>query len=113
MRQLSGRRSDVRPIVQHFIPDTGWCTVSSPRLAANPAPVIRRQSQNQWLNDPLLVHLVRPAPTRTGLSRNHSHLTGGVVADVVVPTADYVRCGAHCGFWPMGARRVGVTSWAW
>jgi hypothetical protein len=36
MRQLSGRRSDVRPIVQHSLPDTGWCTVSSPRLAANP-----------------------------------------------------------------------------
>jgi hypothetical protein len=35
-----------------------------------------------------------PGPTRTGLSRNHSHMTGGVVANVVVPTADYVRCGA-------------------
>jgi hypothetical protein len=37
VRQLSGRRSDVRPIVQHSIPDTGWCTVSSPRLASNPS----------------------------------------------------------------------------
>jgi hypothetical protein len=64
------------------------------------------ESQNRWLNDPLLVHLVRPGPTRTGLSRNHSHLTGGVVANVVVPTADYVLCGAHYGFWPIGARRV-------
>ena len=79
-----------------------------------PPPVIRRQSQNQWLNDPLLVHLVRPGSTRTGLSRNHSHLTGGVVANVVVPTADYVRCGAYYSFWPIGARRVGVSaSWAW
>jgi hypothetical protein len=33
---LSGRRGDVRSIVQHSIPDTGWCTVSSPRLASNP-----------------------------------------------------------------------------
>ena len=77
--------------------------MSSPRLARIPPPVIRRQSQNQWLNDPLLVHLVRPGPTRTGLSRNHSHLAGGVVANVVVPTADYVRFGAHYGFWPIGA----------
>ena len=52
---------------------------------------------------PVSVQLVRPGPTRTGLSRNHSHLTGGVGAKVVVGIADYVRCGAHYGFWPIGA----------
>ena len=88
--------------------------MSSPRLAANPCAGYPPQSQNQWLNDPLLVHLVRPAPTRTRLSRNHSHLTGAVVANVVVPAVGYVRCGAHYGYWPIGARRVGVSaSWAW
>ena len=54
---------------------------------------------------PVLVHLVRPGPTRTGLSRNHSHLTGGVVANVVVPIADDVRFGAHDDFLSIGARR--------
>ena len=81
-------------------PARGWRRI--------PPPVIRRQSQNQWLNDPLLVHLVRRGSTRTGLSRNHSHLTGGVVANVVVRTADYVRGGDLYGFWPIGARWVRV-----
>src|SRR6476619_2422447 len=63
---------------------------------------------------PVSVQLVRPGPTRTCLCRNHSHLTGGVVVNVVVGTADCVRCGAHYGFWPIGAsgwvsvRRGGV-----
>jgi hypothetical protein len=41
---------------------------------------------------------VRPGPTRMCLCRNHSHLTGGVVVNVVVGTADEVRFGAHYGF---------------
>ena len=98
MRQLSGRRSDVRPIVQHSIPATGWCTVSSPRLASNPSAGYPPSVSEPVVNDPLLIHLVRPGPTRMGLSRNHSHLTGGVVANVVVPTADYVRFGSPLQF---------------
>ena len=49
---------------------------------------------------------VHPGPAwanTNGLVPQSLHLTGGVVANVVVPTADYVRCGAHYGFWPIGA----------
>ena len=77
-------------------PARGWRRI--------PPPVIRRQSQNQWLNDPLLVHLVRRGSTRTCLCRNHSHLTGGVVANVVGRTADDVRGG------DLACRRLTLTS---
>jgi hypothetical protein len=64
--------------------------VSSPRLASNPSAGYPPSVSEPVAQRPVLVHLVRPGPTRTGLSRNDSHLTGGVVANVVVPTADYV-----------------------
>jgi len=40
-------------------------------------PLIRRQSQNQWFNDRLLVQLVRPDRHGRGYPRNHFHFTRG------------------------------------
>ena len=49
----------------------------------------------------------------TCLCHNRSHVMGGVVVNVVVPTVDDVRFGVHYGFWPMGVRRWVSMLGAW
>jgi hypothetical protein len=98
MRQLSGRRSDVRPIVQHSLPDTGWCTVSSPRLAANPCAGYPPSVSEPVAQRPV-VGPPGPACAHTnGFVPQSLSSDGGVIANVVLPAADYVRCGADYGF---------------
>ena len=89
------------------IPDTGWCTVSSPRSASNPSaghpPSV---SESSGLTTPCrstwLAHTNVFVPQSLSFDKRSGGQRGGV---------DRRRCPVWrpLRFWPMGARRVGVS----